>query len=176
MGNSRSMLILLSLLLTTAAACGYHRSGTGMLVPQGVRSIAIPSFINGTNEPYVDVEITKAVVNEFMADGRLQVKDVEVAELALRGTVKAFELIALSYSPESFVQQYKVRIVVDALLEDLRDRKTLWQEQDIEAVFISDYPVSVGDIRVTRIAKSSAIRRASQDIAWTLRSRVFEGF
>jgi outer membrane lipopolysaccharide assembly protein LptE/RlpB len=175
MRTVRGVLILLFPLLLTAS-CGYHLSGTGSLVPQGVRSIAIPAFINNTNEPYVDVEITKAVVNEFIADGRLQVKDVEVAELALRGVVKTFELVALSYTPESYVQQYKVRLVVDAVLEDLRDQKTLWQEKGIETVFISDYPVSIGDIRVTKIAKDAAIKRASQDIAWTLRSRVLEGF
>jgi len=175
MDNVRKAILVLGALLTVAS-CGYRLSGTGMLVPQGVRSIAIPAFINNTSEPYVDVEITKAVVNEFIADGRLQVKDVEVAELALRGAVRLFELNALSYTPESYVQQYKVRLVVDAVLEDLRDQKTLWQEKGIEAVFIADYPVTIGDIRVTKIAKESAIRRASQDIAWTLRSRVLEGF
>ena len=168
-------LAVLALSIGTAA-CGYRMSGTGVLVPQGVRSIAVPAFINNTNEPYVDVEITRAVVNEFIADGRLQVKDVEVAELALRGTVSRFEVTALSYSPETIVQQYKVRLVVDAQLEDLRVKKVLWQEAGIETIFIADYPVTVGDIRVTKIAKDAAIKRASQDLAWTLRSRVLEGF
>jgi outer membrane lipopolysaccharide assembly protein LptE/RlpB len=157
-------------------ACGYRMSGTGLLVPQGVRSIAVPAFINNTNEPYVDVEVTRAVVNEFIADGRLQVKDVEVAELALKGSVTLFELVALSYSPQTIVQQYKVRLVVDARLEDLRTRKVLWQDTGIETIFIADYPVTAGDIRVTKIAKDAAIKRASQDLAWTLRSRVLEGF
>jgi hypothetical protein len=43
-------------------------------------------------------------------------------------------------------------------------------------VFISDYKVTIGDITVTKIAKEAAIKKASQDIAWTLRSRVLEGF
>jgi hypothetical protein len=164
------------LLIAVLASCGYGLSGSGSLVPPGAQSIAVPAFINKTNEPAVDVEITKAVVNEFIADGRLQVKDIEAAEIALRGTVVMFEAIALSYTPETFVQQYKVRLVVDAVLEDLRIRKVLWREKGIETIFIADYPVTVGDIRVTKIAKDAAIKRASQDIAWTLRSRVLEGF
>lgn len=158
------------------SSCGYRMSGTGSLVPEGVRTIAVPAFINATNEPYVDIEITRAVVNEFIADGRLRVADVEGADLALRGKVMKFEVTALSYTADSYVQQYRVRLVVDVFLEDLRTRKVLWKETGIESVFISDYAVTVGNIRLTRIDKDAAVKKAAQDIAWTLRSRVLEGF
>lgn len=172
------MLTVLFVLVTSAAlaSCGYRLSGTGLVVPEGAKTIAVPAFINKTNEPYVDVEVTKAVVDEFIADGRLRVVDVEVADLALRGTVMIYEVSPLSYTAASYVQQYKVRLVVDAALEDRGTKKNLWAERGIEAVFISDYPVTIGDIRSTKIAKASAIKKASQDIAWTLRSRVLEGF
>ena len=158
------------------SSCGYRLSGTGSLVPEGTKTIAVPSFINNTNEPYVDVNITAAVVREFITDGRLRVVDVAEADLALRGRVVKYEAIPISYTPDSFVQQYKVRLVVDASLEDLRTKKVLWKENGIEAVFISDYKVTIGDITVTKIAKEASIGKASQDIAWTLRSRVLEGF
>jgi len=157
-------------------ACGYHLSGKGSLVPEGAKTIAVPAFINSTNEPYVDVEVTKAVVDEFIADGRLRIVDVEAADLALRGSVVKYDVAALSYTSDSYVQQYRVRIVVNASLEDLRTKKTLWREHGIEAVFISDYKVTIGDITATKVAKETAMKKAGQDIAWTLRSRVLEGF
>ncbi len=169
-------IIILAILLMAMSSCGYGLSGKGSLVPEGARTIAVPAFINNTNEPYVDVEVTKAVVDEFIADGRLRIVDVEVADLALRGNIVKYEVTALSFTTDSFVQQYRVRIVVNAGLEDLRAKKTLWKEAGIEAVFISDYPVAIGNITATKIAKESAIKKASQDIAWTLRSRVLEGF
>lgn len=168
--------VILIILFMMPASCGYRLSGTGSLLPDGTRTIAVPGFINNTNEPYVDVEVTKAVSDEFMADGRLRVVDLEGAGLVLRGKVITYEVIALSYTAASIVQQYKVRLVVDAVLDDLRAKKTLWKESGIEAVFISDYPVTIGGISATKIAKESAIKKASQDIAWTLRSRVLEGF
>jgi len=179
-GHPSYIMILLAMLLALTS-CGYRLSGTGILVPQGTRTIAVPIFINSTNEPYVDVEITQALVEEFMADGRLKVTALEGAELALRGTVKKYEVSALSFTENSYVQQYKVRLVVDAGLEDLRTKKVLWQEQGIEVIFIADYPVSydtagMAEIMKTRIAKQAAIKKASQDLAWTLRSRVLEGF
>jgi len=176
LNRNNAGVIILAILLMAMSSCGYRLSGTGSLVPEGTKTIAVPAFINNTNEPYVDVEVTKAVVDEFIADGRLRIVDVEAADLALRGIVVKYEVTALSFTADSFVQQYRARIVVNASLEDLRSKKTLWKESGIEAVFISDYKVTIGDIQVTKVAKESAIKKSSQDIAWTLRSRVLEGF
>ena len=162
-----------SLALTTS--CGYRLSGTGLLVPEGTKTIAIPSFINNTNEPYVDLEVTKAVTDEFMVDGRLRVVDVEAAELVLRGRVSKYEVKAISYTASNYVQQYQVRLVVDVSLDDLRSKKTIWREAGIETV-IANYSVAIGDITATKVAKEAAIRKSSQDIGSTVRSRVLEGF
>ena len=171
-----SFMLIMVLAVAALPSCGYHLSGTGLLVPEGTRTIAVPGFINHTNEPYVDVEVTKSVTDEFIADGRLRVVDVETADIVLRGKVVKYEVVALSYTASSYVQQYRVRIVVDASLDDTRSKKVLWRESGIEAVFISDYPVTIGDITTTKVAKEAAIKKASQDIGWTLRSRVLEGF
>ncbi len=178
-------MILLALLMALTS-CGYRFSGTGGLVPEGAKSIAVPVFINGTNEPYVDIEVTQAVVDEFLADGRLRVADLQGADLVLRGRVVKYDATALSYTVDSYVQQYRVRLVVEASLEDQRTKKVLWQEKGIESSLISDYPVSYQydletrkntvQIMDTRVAKEAAVKKASQDIAWTLRSRVLEGF
>jgi len=173
-GRPSSLIVLL--LLVMLSSCGYHLSGTGGIVPEGTKTIAIPVFFNETNEPYVDVEVTQAVVEEFLTDGRLKVVGVEDAALALRGKIAKYDVIPLSYNPQSFVQQYRVHLVVEAVLEDLRTKKAIWQEKGIESNFISDFAVTMGDIRTTRVAKDAAIKKASQDVAWTLRSRVLEGF
>ncbi len=180
-GRPSSLILVLLVLSILFSSCGYRLGGTGGLVPEGARSISIPVFINGTNEPYVDTEVTKAVVNEFLADGRLQVVGLESADLVLRGKITKYEVTPLSYTVNSYVQQYRAKLTVDVSLEDLRSKKILWQEKGIASVFISDYPVtydSLGrtDIRLTKIAKDAAIQKASQDIALTLRSRVLEGF
>jgi outer membrane lipopolysaccharide assembly protein LptE/RlpB len=180
-GRPLSIVMVLLVFLTILSSCGYHLSGTGGIVPEGVKTISIPVFLNATNEPYVDVEVTQAVVEEFMTDGRLKVVGLSDAELALRGRVMKYEVDPLAYNPQAYVQQYRVRLVVDATLEDIRSKKVLWQEKGIASNFISDYTVSfdpagAADIKATRIAKDAALKKASQDIAWTLRSRVLEGF
>jgi outer membrane lipopolysaccharide assembly protein LptE/RlpB len=180
MRNKSVRLIISLVLVLLVSSCGYHISGRGGIVPEGVRTISVPVFFNATNEPYVDVEVTQAVVEEFLTDGRLKVLNPDEAELALRGKVVKYEVIPLSYNAQSYVQQYRVHLVVDASLEDLRSKKVLWQERGIQSNFISDYTVFFAtgraDITATRVAKDAAIKQASQDIAWTLRSRVLEGF
>jgi len=180
--------VLVVLLATLASSCGYHLSGTGGLVPEGSRLIAVPVFINGTNEPYVDVEVTQAVVQEFLTDGRLKVVSPEEAELVLHGKVTKYEVLPLSYTASAHIQQYKVSLTVDARLEDLRTKKVLWHEKGIKSLFISDYAVAysiittptgtneAANISQTKISKESAIQKASRDIAWTIRSLVLEGF
>ena len=174
--RNHTSITILAILLMAMSSCGYRLSGIGSLVPKEAKTIAVPAFINNTNEPYVDLDMTMAVINEFMTDGRLRVVDVDAADLVLRGSVVKYEVAALSFTADTFVQQYRVRIVVNASLEDLNAKKILWRENSIEAVFISDYKVAIGDITATKTAKEAAIKKASQDIAWTLRSRVLEGF
>lgn len=170
------LIVMAAALALICASCGYRLSGRGGLVPEGARTISIPVFMNGTNEPYVDADVTQAAIEEFISDGRLRVASLDEADLALRGKIVRFEVIALSYSADAYIQQYRVRLVVDASLEDLKTRKLLWREKGIEAIFISDYPVTLGDIRASKISREAAVKKASQDIAWTLRSRVLEGF
>lgn len=182
------------ILLAALPSCGYRFSGTGDLVPQGATSIAIPVFINGTNEPYIDVDLTQTVVNEFLTDGRLSVRDLDEADLALHGRVTGYQVSALAYTSDTYVQRYQVLLTVDARLEDLRTKKIIWQENGIQTLFISDYPVAYDPVKVkasggeeiivgytaniqdTKVSKDAAIKQASRDIASTLRSRVLEGF
>lgn len=178
-----AMTAILLLFATAITSCGYHLSGKGGIVPEGVRTIAVPVFLNSTNEPFVDVEVTRAVVEEFLTDGRLDVTGPEEADLALRGSIVKYQVGALSYTGQSHVRQYQIRLVIDASLEDLRSRKIVWQEKGVESSFISQYTITYStedteavDIRTTRIAKDAALKKAAQDIAATLRSRVLEGF
>lgn len=182
MRNKTGMIVVLAALMFFSS-CGYHLSGKGGIVPEGVKTITVPVFLNMTNEPFVDVEVTRAVVEEFLTDGRLSVTGPEDADLALRGVIRKYWVEAVSYTGESHVRQYRVHITVDAELEDLRAKKILWRETGLESSFISDYTLSYStdgsetvDIKATRISKDAALKKAAQDTAGTLRSRVLDGF
>ena len=145
-------------------------------MPEGAKTISIPIFVNNTNEPYVDVEVTKAVVQEFLSDGRLKIVSSETADLLLKGTVTKFEISPLSYTTDSYVQQYSVNVALQVSLEDVKTHKIVWQESGLGSVFVTSYAVTIGDITSTKTAKEAALKKAAKDVASTLRSRVLEGF
>jgi curli biogenesis system outer membrane secretion channel CsgG len=167
------VLLALSMLLSS---CGYRFTPVGGIVPEDARTIAILAFVNSTNEPYVDVEVTKAVVDEFLADGRLKVISTEAADLVLKGSVTKFDMTPSGYTPDNYVQSYTVSIGVDVAVEDAKTHKLIWQEKGLSSVFVSSYSVTLGDITGTKIAKEAALKTASRDVASTLRSRLLEGF
>jgi curli biogenesis system outer membrane secretion channel CsgG len=167
------VLLALSMLLSS---CGYRFTPVGGIVPEDARTIAILAFVNSTNEPYVDVEVTKAVVDEFLADGRLKVISSEAADLVLKGSVTKFDLTPSSYTTDNYVQSYTVSISVNVTVEDVKTHKIIWQEKGLGSVFVSSYSVTLGDITGTKIAKETALKTASRDVASTLRSRLLEGF
>ncbi len=167
--------VLLALLLLLSS-CGYRFTPVGGIVPEGSSTIAILSFVNSTNEPYVDVEVTKAVVDEFLADGRLKVVSSEAADLVLKGSVTKFDMTPSGYTPDNYVQSYTVSIGVNVTVEDVKTHKLIWQEKGLGSVFVSSYSVTLGDITSTKIAKEAALKNASRDVASTLRSRLLEGF
>jgi hypothetical protein len=175
-GRPSALNVVLLFLLLLLSSCGYRFTPVGGVVPEGTRTIAILSFVNGTNEPYVDVEVTKAVVDEFLADGRLKVVSSEAADLVLKGSVIKFDITPSGYTTANYVQSYTVSIGVNVTVEDEKTHKIIWQEKGLSSVFVSSYSVTLGDITSTKIAKETALKSASRDVASTLRSRLLEGF
>jgi lipopolysaccharide assembly LptE-like protein len=170
--SSHGVVLLLLLLLTS---CGYHFTPVGGIVPATAKTIAIPVFINGTLEPFIDSELTQAVVDEFLTDGRLQVVSPEAADIILKGSVTRFEITPTSYSVNNYAQSYNITIGVRLTIIDAKTQKVLLQDQGVGSIFNAVYAVSLGDITQTKIAKDVAIKSACKSLASTLRSRVLEG-
>ncbi len=167
--------VLLTLFMIMSA-CGYRLTPVGGVVPEQARTIAIPVFQNGTNEPYLDTLLTQATVEEFLADGRLKVVVPDDADLILRCRITKFDMTPTAYTANSYVQTYNLGVTLNLTLEDTKTRKILLTEKNLNLLFISSYPVTLGDIAATKIAKEGALRNASKDIASTIRSKVLEGF
>jgi len=170
------VVLLVISLSVPLASCGYHFSSIGGVVPQGAKTIAINVFVNDTVEPYVDVEITKAVADEFLKDGRLKVVSMDDADVVLRGHVTKYGVTAQAYTADSHVQAFNVIITVSISVEDAKTKNVILKDVPFTDYFTSTYTVTLGDISQTKIAKDAAMQSACQDIASTVRSRVLDGF
>ena len=55
------------------SGCGYHLVGTGSSLPSHLKTISIPVFKNTSSQPEIHRELTSAVLEAFISDGRLKV-------------------------------------------------------------------------------------------------------
>ena len=63
MSRGVALAVLLSFL---GAGCGYHTAGHAVTIPDNVRTVAIPAFVNQTQTFKIEQMLTAAVVREFI--------------------------------------------------------------------------------------------------------------
>jgi len=142
--------------------------------PSISKKVGIPLSVNRTAEPGLEDVLTKALVDEFRKDGRLKVVPNEEADAILYSEVVSFQIVPLSFE-KGLVTVYRVVMKVDLRLEDLKEKKVIWEEREMESTLKSDYkPTS--DVAATRDAKDEAIRKYCRDISRDIISSVHEGF
>ena len=156
-------------------ACGYHTAGKGNVLPDHVRTIAIPAFVNETQTYKLEQTLTGAVVREFntRANYRIVPNADEDTDAILRGTVISAATSPSTYDSStgrvaSVLVTVNMRVALTA-----RDGKTLYENEQYQ--FRELYQVSQGFASFFQ-EDSPALQRLSQDFARTLVSNILEGF
>jgi outer membrane lipopolysaccharide assembly protein LptE/RlpB len=165
----------LLVLLAGATSCGYHTAGHTTQLPENVKTIAIPAFVNVTTTYRIEQMLTASVVREFTTRTHYHIlnNSSETADATLRGTVLSTSSTPLTYNSATG-QAASVLVVVSmrVLLTD-RQGKVLYQNPSY--LFREQYEVSQ-DLASFFEEDSPAFRRLSQDFARTLVSNILEGF
>ena len=69
------MIALITLICFFGAGCGYHTAGHAVTLPDNVRTIAIPAFVNQTQTFKIEQMLTAAVVRELVTRTHYRVID-----------------------------------------------------------------------------------------------------
>lgn len=171
---------LLSALLAAClllAGCGYSASTSGRAarLPQGIRTIAIPAFVNQTQTYRIEQAFTSAVAREFVARSRYQVvyEVTGAADATLRGTIVSTQLAPLTYDSRTG-RASSALITVQARISLLdRSGKTLFDNPNY--VFREQYQVS-REVSSFFEEESPAIERLSRDFARAVVADIVESF
>ncbi len=164
-----------SALLLVATGCGYHTAGHAVQLPENVKTIAIPAFVNKSNRYQIEQQLTASVVREFTTRTHYHLLNdpSEAADATLQGIV-----LGVSSSPSTYntstgqVASVLIGVTVKISLVD-RHGKMLYENPSY--VFREQYEVSQ-DLSSFFQEDSPAFRRLSQDFARTLVSNILEGF
>ncbi len=143
------------------SACGvYSFSGSGL--PSHIKTVAVPPFGNQTEEYGIRENLTDAIIERLVTDGRLKVASKETADSILSGQVVDYRHQAYTYDKSENVQEYIVRIYVDVTYEDAKKRKTIWQEERVEGW--GTYDVQAESPEDEETGRQRAIAKLAEDI------------
>jgi outer membrane lipopolysaccharide assembly protein LptE/RlpB len=162
-------------LLLASASCGYHTVGHAVQLPENVKTIAVPAFINETNTYRIEQLLTSSVVREFTTRTHYHILNDpgEAADATLHGIVLSTSASPLTYN--STTGQAASVLVVVSMKVSLTDRQGRVLYQNPSYLFREQYEVSQ-DLASFFEEDSPAFRRLSQDFARTLVSNILEGF
>jgi outer membrane lipopolysaccharide assembly protein LptE/RlpB len=152
-------LVAIVLACALAGGCGY--SLTGSTLPAHIRTVAVPVFVNRTQEPGVENFITRAVAEAFTTSSGLKVVDPAGADAILEGEIVGYALQPLSYNQAANVREYRLVVTVNLRFKDATSGEMLLDEKGVQEK--SDFS-SAEDVSNSIARAETALRQAATDI------------
>lgn len=163
------------------SGCGYT---TRSMVSSEFKTIYVTPFKNKIDityesdvankykiyRPYLETDITKAVISKFLLDGNLKPVKENSADLVLKGELVEFRKDPLRYNEndQDEVLEYRVNIIVNVILWDKRKEKSVWEENR----FTGD--TTYFTTGASAKSEASAINSAITDLARRIVERTVE--
>lgn len=142
-------------------------------LPEYIHKIYIPVFSNRTTRFNIEGLLTDAVIQEFTSKGQLVeggyivcVNRREEADAVLEGEIVNYILENSVVDDKGVVQEYRVRILVNLTLTDLKQGKVLWSDKNRESkqrIFWKAAPAA-GVPQTVEEAESNVFKALSNDI------------
>jgi outer membrane lipopolysaccharide assembly protein LptE/RlpB len=167
--------IAIAWLVLIPAGCGYHTSGHNPQLPETVKTIAIPSFVNVTKTYRIEQIFTSAVVQEFLTRTHYSVlnRADSDADATLRGTIVNAISVPSTYDSRTGRAASVAVVVFAKVTLTSRDGKVLYDNPSY--VFRDQYQLS-NDLSTFFEEDTPSLQRMSRDFARTLVSNILEGF
>ncbi|GIS84898.1 MAG: hypothetical protein CM1200mP16_11980 [Nitrospina sp.] len=137
-----------------------------------LQTISIPVFKNTSSQPEIHRELTSAILQSFISDGRLKVVKKEDADLVMNGTLSYYNKRAVSFNSQDLVADFIIEIEVKLEVFDQVKNKIFLKE---ELKNQWDYK-SNSDIGDTETERLKALDQAYIDLGNRLVSLIIDQF
>lgn len=139
-------------------------------LPSYIKRIYIPEFRNTSRLPGAQAELTPLVVDEFLADGRLDVVQNERADVRLEGRIKSFRDYSSATSGDRFplVNTMEMQCLIELWDPYDRDRVAPIARYHVPASiqYFSDSRRSIEETQTE--ARERLMRQMAKNIVWTV--------
>ncbi|MBI4639426.1 MAG: LptE family protein [Candidatus Tectomicrobia bacterium] len=159
------------LLLIILMSCGYRLTGRGEKF-NDIQTLAISLFSNKTSERELEREMTGAIREELLTDGRVKLVSQGDADAILLGTIESYLLKPLIFDSADRVLQYRLEITASIKVED-RLRQKVFLNQSLK--ISQEYSLS-GRVASDESARKEALKIVSRKLAQEITSLLIEGF
>ncbi len=177
--RSASLVPLIAAALLSAS-CGYTLAGRGSFLPDTIKVIGIPEFVNDTGFYQVEQVITQKVRSEFIGRGKYKVlPQATDVDAVLSGQIMSIGVAPATFNQSQQASRYVITVIARIEFRDLHTDKVLWQNPSL--VFREDYDVTSGATNVTDPGaffgqEANALDRVSTDFARSVVSAILEAF
>lgn len=159
-------------IVIAVSGCGYHLSGQAGSIPDNLRQLAIPMFVNSTTVPGIERLFTVAVRERFQRDGRVRLGPDAGLTTRLQGEVRRYQLQVLATNRDDRALEYRIETELQVTVVDRRQGQILLQQA---VIVTTEYVVSERLIP-TDIARDRALQSALQDAGERVVSLVLDQF
>lgn len=160
-------------------ACGYSLAGRGDFLPAHIKIIGIPTFLNLTDQPEIEMIFTEKVVEEFNSRGKyVVVPEALGADAVLEGKVTVLQLVpAVLEGGEQVTSEqaarYTIIVRAEVVFNDVVENTEIWSDSSF--AFQDDYDIGE-DSEEFFDMEGMALERIAEEFAKTLVSRILEAF
>jgi lipopolysaccharide assembly LptE-like protein len=160
------------------SGCGYSLSGRGSFLPDYIKVIAVPQFVNQTGVYDLDREVSDRVRRELAGHGRYKVTpETAGADAVLTGVLKNATLLVTATS-NNVASRYAVVITASVEFKDMKADKVLWTAQAMQ--FREEYPVTSpftsNDVASFLTQQQGALVRLADNFAKSTVTSILEAF
>ncbi|MGZ5496524.1 MAG: LptE family protein [Candidatus Aminicenantales bacterium] len=170
--KAAAMCVIIAAVLA-AAACGYRLRGTGSSLLPGIKTISVPMFKNQTTRFELDVKLTRAVINEVVARGKVALStDPSAADAVLEGEITGFIASPIGFSGGNQADSYNVTVTAKVTLKARASAEPLFANPSF--VYQQEYEVPPGSS--FEDVQTEAIGKIAEKFARSLVVSILEGF
>ncbi len=173
-------LVLVIVLTTFLASCGYTLAGRGSFLPDTIKVIGIPDFANATTFYQVEQVLTQKVRSEFIGRGKYKVLPQDTGvDAVLKGEITSIGISPSLFNDAQQATRYVITVTAKIEFRDVKTDKVLWQNPSL--IFREDYDVATKATAVTDPTiffgqEANALDRVATDFARTVASAILEAF
>jgi hypothetical protein len=159
--------------------CGYTLAGRGSFLPESIRTIGVPLFVNSTQVFDIERRLTERVRSEFIGRGKYRViPEATGADAVLTGEITSITLTPSSFNDQQQATRYAIVVTTKLEFKDVKADKILWSNPLWQ--FREEYEVTnaeaATDVNAFFGQEANALDRIAQNFARSVVSAILEAF